>query len=56
MKATLNPKGYAFKMASPKAEFTKDIQPSTESTKHLILPFVIDVSECFIEIVLISVH
>jgi len=52
MKATLNPKGYAFKMASPKAEFTKQLQPSTDVTKHLILPFVVDGSECFIEIIL----
>lgn len=56
MKATLNPKGYAFKMASPKAEFTKDLQPSCEASKHLILPFVVDGTECYIEIVLISTH
>lgn len=56
MQTTLNLKDYAFKMASLKAEFTKDLQPSTDSTKHLIVPFMLDGTECYIEIVLISTH
>lgn len=56
MKATLNPLGYAFKMASPRAEFTKDLKLPSESAKHLILPFIVDGTECYIEVVLISTH
>lgn len=55
-KAKLNPMGYEFKMASPKAEYTKDIAPLETSAKHLIIPFQVDAQKCYIEVVLISVH
>ena len=57
MKAKLNPMGYAFKMATPKAEYTKNL-PALEDPgkKHLVIPFKISGLDCSIEIVLSSVH
>ncbi len=54
MKAILNPKGYAFKMASPKAEFTTNRKLSSDPTKHIIIPFKVDGTECYIEIILVA--
>lgn len=57
MKAKLNPMGYEFKMATPKAEYTKNL-PALEDPgkKHLVIPFKVSGLDCSIEIILSSVH
>ena len=57
MKAKLNPMGYEFKMATPKAEYTDKLPQSTDpGVKHLVIPFKVSGLACSIEIVLSSVH
>lgn len=56
MKAKLNPMGYEFKMATPKAEYTKNIVKPETTSKHLLIPFLVEKNKCYIEIVLITVH
>ncbi len=53
MKAKLNPLGYDFKMASPKAEFTKNLNQLERTNKQLIIPIKVIDYNCFLEIVLI---
>lgn len=57
MKAKLNPLGYEFKMATPKADYTKNLPDSNgPGNKHLIIPFKVSGIDCAIEIVLMAVH
>ena len=57
MKAKLNPMGYEFKMATPKADYTNKLPNSNgPGIKHLIIPFKVADIACSIEIVLSSVH
>ena len=56
MKAKLNPMGYEFKMATPRADYTKNLSKPEGQAKHLLLPFTVENSKCFIEVVLMSVH
>jgi len=53
MKAKLNPMGYDFKMASPTAEFTKNLNQLERTNKQLVIPFQIQEWKCFIEVILI---
>jgi len=53
MKAKLNPLGYDFKMASPTAEFTKNLNQMERTNRQLIIPFFVLEWKCFIEIILI---
>lgn len=57
MKAKLNPMGYEFKMATPKADYTKNLPNANgPGIKHLIIPFKVEGIACCIEIVLSAVH
>lgn len=53
MKAKLNPMGYEFRMATPKAELTINLNKLERTNKQLIIPFNFLDLKCFIEIVLI---
>ena len=52
MKAKLNPLGYEFRMATPKSQFTKDIE-KVKLQKQLMIPFQIENYQCYIEIAMI---
>lgn len=52
MKAILNPLGYSFKMASPQMSYTKNLSQPAEGVRHLIIPFKVANSKCFMQVVL----
>lgn len=52
MKAKLNPLGYEFRMATPKSQFTKDLE-KIKLQKQLMIPFQIENYKCYIEIAMI---
>lgn len=53
MKAKLNPLGYEFKMASPKAEYTQQFKYAEKPSKQLIIPVKVNNWSCYIEVALI---
>ncbi len=53
MKAKLNPMGYDFKMATPKAEYTKNLNQLERTNRQLIIPVNVLDWKCYLEVVLI---
>lgn len=51
MKAILNPQGYKFMMALPKMHYTAKLKHPEGNIRHLIVPFRVGSSKCFIQVV-----
>lgn len=51
MKAILNPQGYKFMMALPKMHYTSKLKHPEGEVRHLIVPFRVGSSKCFIQVV-----
>lgn len=51
MKAILNPQGYKFMMALPKMNYTSKLKRPEGEVRHLIVPFRVGSSKCFIQVV-----
>ena len=51
MKAILNPQGYKFMMARPKTNYTAKLTHPEGEIRHLIVPFRVGSSKCFIQVV-----
>lgn len=49
-KAILNPLGYKFMMALPKMNYTSQLEIPEGNVKHLIVPFKVSSSKCFIHV------